>query len=119
MKADMHPLSLAKANSELWLRTLGVNQGYRRCWLEAAGRYHDDVIAATQEALAQSTSAPPSLDSASDRVTLPARLALVSMNALMAMNEPLLEGQATVVRGLQQAFDGWLAELATVSNRKV
>lgn len=118
MKISMHPLSLAKANSELWLSALGANQDYRRCWLEAAARYHDGVIAATRDALTQATSETPSQNSVGDWINLPMQLALISQNALMAMNVPLLEGQTAFARGMQQAFDDWMAKVTTASDRE-
>lgn len=71
MEIDMHPLNLHKANLELMLRILNLSQDFRHRGLEAACRYHEDVIAKTRAEVGRVRSnANPKLPSACRQIFL-------------------------------------------------
>lgn len=107
MEIDMHPLNLHKANLELMLRILNLSQDFRHCGLEAACRYHEDVIAKTRvelDRVAQQCEPETSFSLPTDIFM---QLAGASMSGVMAMGAPLVAAQTAYAQGMQKAVQEW------------
>ena len=109
MEIDMHPLNLHKANLELMLRILNLSQDFRHCGLEAACRYHEDVITKTRVELDRVSQQCEPETSFSLPTDIFMQLAGASMSGVMAMGAPLVAAQTAYAQGLQKAIQEWQA----------
>jgi len=104
MEIEMRPPGPYRANSALMLRIMRLSQDFRRNGLEAACRYHDDIIARTSAELARvaQQSDPEAASDLSAGILM--RLSLASLSGMMAMAGPLFAAQVAFAHGLQQAL---------------
>ena len=100
--------SLNKANAEWLLRVLSLSQDCRLSSLEAACRYHDEVIETTRAERERLKQQPDSAMGVYAPVELSTRLAMASMGGLFTIASPLFAAQSAFVKGMQQSFQDWL-----------
>ncbi len=112
MLPEMPVFNLRKANSEWMLRVLSLSQDYRRHALDAACRYHDEVMARTQAELDRLNEKPAADVVPGAAMELNMRLAAASIGGLLAAGSPMIAAQAAFAQGFAQAFHDWQAAVA-------
>lgn len=110
MLPEMPIFNLRKPNSEWMLRVLSLSQDYRRHALDAACRYHDEVMARTQADRLSEKPTAEAVPGAAMEMNM--RLAAASIGGLLAAGSPMIAAQAAFAQGFAQAFHDWQAAVA-------